>query len=165
MLFDFLCKNDYMPKTESINDLFKKTREETMKILELKRNYLDNGTFGKITHKGEFICHTVEKPWLSNQPSISCIPPGDYRLKHYSSTKHPSSFSLENENLGVSLYGDTIRTAILIHIANFEHELLGCIAPGLELHPNTWGVAKSKLAMGELKKLITTAEDWILRIT
>ena len=143
----------------------KTTSEEPMNILELKRSYLDNGTFGKLSHRGIPIMHTVERPWLSNQRSISCIPAGVYKLKRYTSTNYPSAFYLENTDLGVSLRGKTQRTAILIHVANFVKDVEGCIGPGMELHPTTWGVSQSRVAMGELNKLIKEGEEWELVIT
>ena len=172
--------NDYMPandtavglinavKNEVSNDVglaIKTTSEEPMNILELKRAYLDIGVFGKLSHRGIPIMHTVERPWLSNQRSISCIPAGVYRLKRYTSKNYPSAFYLENEDLGVSLQGNTQRTAILIHVGNFVKDVQGCIAPGLELHPTTWGVSQSRLAMTELNKLIKEGEEWELVIT
>lgn len=177
--------NDYMPQYETTIDLINAVKSEAtiegavsltgidlklstgepMNILELKRAYLDNGAFGKLSHKGIPIMHTVERPWLSNQRSISCVPAGVYKLKRYTSTNYPSAFYLENEDLGVSLRGNTQRTAILIHVGNFVKDVQGCIAPGMELHPTTWGVSQSRVAMGELNKLIKEGEEWELVIT
>ena len=138
--------------------------EKTTKIIELKRNCLDNGTFGKITLDGEFLCYTVERPWLSNLPFKSCVPPGEYDLHPYDSPKHPNCFYLENKNLGVSLSGTT-RTHILIHVANWVEEVEGCIGPGMSLHPARWGVGRSKSAMNKLRSLIDCDKfDWKLRI-
>lgn len=119
----------------------------------LQRAYLDNATFGKLTLYGAFVCYTVEKPWLSNEPYISCIPAGDYAVFDHVSPRHGSCYYLENRNLGVSLDNGTIRTSILIHVANFPNQLEGCIAPGLKLHPSTWGVSGSRAAMQMLKSL------------
>jgi len=123
-------------------------------MMKLERAYLDNCTIGKLYRHGQFLCYTVERPWLSNRKSISCIPPGEYKVEPYESPTFGDVFFLQNKALGVSLYEDTQRTAILIHPANFPHQLEGCIAPGLELNPDTWGVARSKDAMRLLKTYI-----------
>ena len=78
----------------------------------------------------ELICCTIEKPWLNNEPNVSCVPPGTYNLSPVLSPKFGHVYCLENINLDVSLNGDTQRTHILIHAANKASELLGCIAVG-----------------------------------
>ena len=35
--------------------------------------------------------------------------------------------------------------------ANFPKNVKGCIGLGTEYHPNTWGVANSRVAIGEFK--------------
>lgn len=129
--------------------------------LKLERAYLDNSTIGKLYYKGVKVCYTVERAWLNNQRSISCIPAGTYKLIPFSSKKHPKCFLLQNEMLNVGI-SHTHRTACLIHIANFPHEINGCIAPGLELHPTKWGVAQSRKAMDILRDLI--AENNITKL-
>ena len=122
-------------------------------MLRLERAYLDNCTIGKLFFQGEFVCYTVEKPWKNNAKSISCIPAGIYWIEPYHSQKYPNCYSLKCNALGVSVTGQH-RTYILIHPANFPSELEGCIAPGLELHPERWGVSRSRDAMGKLRVLI-----------
>ena len=137
-----------------------------IEILTLERLCIDDMvSIGKLYHKGQFVCYTVERPWLDNKHGISCIPPGLYDINPFNSEHHPNCFSLENENLGVSLYGDTTRTAILIHVANFPSDVEGCIGPGLSLHHQRWGVLNSREAMGNLRRLINTdIADWKLKI-
>jgi hypothetical protein len=119
----------------------------------LKRTYLDNCTIGKLYDGAKFICYTIERPWLSNQANISCIPPGEYSVKPYSSGKYENVFVLENYQLGVSIAANTPRTHILIHAGNFPEDIKGCIAPGLSLHPERWGVADSRSAMNLIREL------------
>lgn len=123
-------------------------------MLELKRAYLDNCTIGKLFYRGKFVCYTIERPWLNNKKGESCIPAGLYDLEKYDSAKHPDCFSLTCRDLGVGLTSDYHRNYILIHVGNFVKDIEGCIAPGLDLHPSTWGVANSKKAMEKLKILI-----------
>jgi len=135
-------------------------------MLKLKRAYLDNCTLGKLFYNGELICHTVEKPWKSNEPFKSCIPAGECAIECHHTEKHPDSFILLNENLGVGRNkGDSIRYGCLIHVANFPDDVVGCIGPGLSLHPSTWGVSQSRKAMDVLRKLIKLeSEEWKLLI-
>lgn len=114
------------------------------------------GTFGQLKVGGH-VYATVEREDLDNAPSVSCIPTGIYQLvPHQSSTKNKQlngqCYAMVNEELGIYHYPDVKakRYACLIHIANWPHELEGCIAPGLHYHPDKWGVASSTDAMREI---------------
>lgn len=96
---------------------------------------------------------TVELPWKDNQRCISCIPKGTYTaIKHHS------------PKFGPCLWIQNVpgRSEILIHPANFWHDLLGCIAPGEKhLHIDKDGsldVNKSRVTM---KKILELCEDQI----
>lgn len=100
------------------------------------------------THQGrvKLICYTIELPWLSNQPRISCIPEGKYELTRRYSQK-----------FGWHLLVNTVpnRELILIHPANDAvRELKGCIAPVSILTAEGKG-RDSKLA---LKKLMAVTD-------
>ena len=70
-----------------------------------------------------FSCFTLELPWRENQSSISCIPEGTYPITHRVSKQFGNHFHiLDVPN----------RTYILIHEANYVHQLRGCIAVGKE---------------------------------
>ena len=97
--------------------------------LTLKTMSFNNCTVGKLYVEGVFLCYTMEKPWKDNEVMISCVPDGVYDLIPCESPKFGSTYYLENKGLNVSLCGCTKRTHILIHKANMESELLGCIAP------------------------------------
>ena len=133
-------------------------------MLVLERSYLDNCTIGKMYHRGELICYTVERPWLNNQKSISCIPHGTYDLARYDSGRFPDCFSLTCHDLGVGLTNEYHRNYILIHPGNFPGDIEGCIAPGLSLHPATWGVSSSRDAMTKLRHLISDGEIKTIKI-
>lgn len=133
-------------------------------FLTIKRVYLPNCSIGTMYYNGTDIMHTVEKPYLSNKQFISCVPPGLYKLEKFHSDSHPNSFIIFNHDLGVGKFeGDSHRYGCLIHVANFPWEVEGCIGPGLEIHPEKWGVAQSRAAMDLLNKLIIT-NDWQLEI-
>lgn len=68
-----------------------------------------------------FQCFTLELPWLNNLPQKSCIPAGRYKIVPRFSAKYKSHLHiLDVPN----------RSWILIHEANYVHQLLGCIAVG-----------------------------------
>ena len=93
--------------------------------LVLYRTYNAEGTTGDLYIDGVFICHTIELPWLDNEPRRSCIPEGRYALQKRCSPKF-------DDHLLVT--GVKNRSMILLHPANHAtKELSGCIAPVVHL--------------------------------
>lgn len=93
----------------------------------------DEGTFGEIETDSGFTCLSAELPWRDNAKGKSCVPPGKYRCTWRSSPRLGRKCYWLEDVRG--------REAVQIHAANFagdaakglRSELLGCIAPGLEL--------------------------------
>lgn len=129
-----------------------------MKKLKLITKGLPTGTFGELFMNGSALCYTVEREWNNNLPSLSCVPAGTYRLKRHKSPKYGFCFALECPSVGVTIYGPSQRTHCLIHAANFPHQLEGCIAPGIEMHSDKWGVANSRTAMNKLLEILVDDE-------
>lgn len=73
------------------------------------------------TLQSVFSCFTLELPWKENQQNISCIPVGKYTVVPRYSEKY--SYHLHILNVPG-------REWILIHEANYVHQLRGCIAVG-----------------------------------
>lgn len=99
-------------------------------MLVLRRYELrsDKAVNGEFWHNSKLICFSVEKPWKNNQRRISCIPDGEYEmvfLPNGSKTFQYPCFLLKSV---------PNRSGIMIHRANRESQLLGCIAPNLELY-------------------------------
>ena len=83
-------------------------------------------TIGRLYCMDEFMCYTIERPWLDNQRRISCIPKGTYPLF----TKEYGRF-YDRYNLPIPILGSTDpRSEILIHPANYAKDLAGCIGVG-----------------------------------
>lgn len=121
-------------------------------IIDRLTRDLPNITLGRLAayNGGQVydIGYTCELPYLSNEQNISCVPPGRYDLiSRYSNTLKQHVLALQNYELGVTLRGPSQRTYVYMHVANFPSELEGCIAPGLVLHPDKWGVLESEDAM------------------
>lgn len=117
------------------------------------------GTFGEITHNGKFIVNTVEQVWANNERYISCVPAGQYSLILHESPSKGVCLALASHTLGVGISGPYQRTHCLFHVANFPHELQGCIGPGLDFHTEKWGVSSSKLGMKRLFEVFGLALD------
>ncbi len=124
-----------------------------MKTLTLRRRYFVDGTFSTLHDgAGEQLCCMVERPWQNNAPRQSCIPEGTYQLIPHTSPKFGQCYALEANTLGVTRYGPSLRTHILIHTANLPSQLQGCIAPGegFGVINNQWGVINSRAAFDKL---------------
>ncbi|MEO6671407.1 MAG: DUF5675 family protein [Ferruginibacter sp.] len=113
--------------------------------LQLTRSYYSTGTNGMLFYHSNFICFTIELPWVDNAPQHSCIPEGRYQLFMRYSLRHRTHFLLD---------GVSNRTLILIHPANDAmKELRGCIAPVMSLAGPGKG-SHSRQALQKLKELI-----------
>lgn len=104
----------------------------------------------------QFTLSTVELAWKDNASNVSRIWEGNYTCRHWNSKKHPDTLILEPTEP---------RTGILIHIANFSRELLGCIAVGLtHTDIDKDGLRDVKYSTEAMNKLrdITEHETYIL---
>ncbi len=125
--------------------------------LILTRKYFPEGTEGTLEWNGNFICYTIELPWLENQKRVSCVPEGEYILQQRYSKKFGWHLHL------VNVPG---RDLILIHPANdAKKELLGCIAP-VTKHTGIGKGNYSRKAFSAVKKLVypVLAENEVVKI-
>lgn len=137
-----------------------------MKTLIMYRKLLHDCAAGTLLLPNQLF-HTIERPWIPAQgyrggkSNVSCIPYGTYRLVKQHSVKYGIVWCLVNPSLGVYRYKsdrkhDTDRFACLMHIANYAHELAGCIAPGLGANYNPdeklYMVTNSTKAMNAIRK-------------
>ena len=115
---------------------------------------IPHATIGEL-RMGDITYYSIERPWKENKPFHSCIPLGTYTLKEHSSPKHPNTFALVNESLGVYHFNNEKgRYGILIHVGNTARDFEGCIGFGLILGclDRDWAVLKSKDATTEVLK-------------
>lgn len=123
-------------------------------------------TYGVMT-VDHLTVQTIERPWLPDnahkggQNGLSCVPVGTYQLMLHDSEMHPQTWALVNHDLGIYHWPNEIpttggRSTILIHPANFVHELLGCIAPGMTrgFAGGLAMVAQSRVAFAQLKAIV-----------
>ena len=112
-----------------------------MEIL-LIRTYHAAGVNGVLLLEGTELCKTIELPWKNNQPRVSCIPEGRYRLRR----RHSPRFREHFEVIDVK-----DRKYILFHAGNDAgKELRGCIAPVLQ-HTGEGKGSFSKAALERMK--------------
>ena len=105
-----------------------------MKTLKLERyESTQAGTFGRIHLPSGSEIHSLEKPWRDNKPNVSCIPSGVYVGINHMSPRHGQCIALVGGSVSLNP-SKAQRFAILIHPANYESQLEGCIAPGLSRH-------------------------------
>ena len=124
-----------------------------MRRFVLKRRYFEHGTYSTLHREdGSKVCCMVERPWMNNAKSKSCIPPGTYTLYPHKSPTFGECYALECKDLGVTRHGPSQRTHILIHKANYPSQLQGCLAPGVDFGfvGNEWAVVNSAAAFENL---------------
>lgn len=122
-----------------------------------------------ILQAGGRVFATMERPWIESPAGPggmrrqSCVPPGTYRVDPWNSVNFPETYIITNPQLGVYRQPGDIpadqawgRSAILIHVANFVRNVVGCIGLGME-HGQLGGepaVLRSIMAMRELNKIL-----------
>lgn len=127
-----------------------------MRRVHLKRfAYAPAATLGRLT-LDDHTWYTVERPWLGNKPFVSCIPQGFYHCRRYSSAKYPDTWEV---------CGVPERSQILFHVANWPRDVQGCIGLGMEPMGDTFGVARSRVAVGEFLRLLRDEDEFELMIS
>lgn len=104
-----------------------------MKLVRITAPSFPLGTWGRLFLQG-FSCVTVERPWLNNQPFISCIPAGVYKVGW--STFWKGGY----ETLEILDVPD--RTEIKVHKAIWPEHVEGCVGVGttIAVHEGRLGI-------------------------
>jgi len=92
-----------------------------MKLTLTRLENHKDGVFGELKDGEKLLCYTVEKRWHNNQQQVSCIPLGTYHVTKRISQKYGHHWHLQDV---------PNRDLILIHNANWSHQLKGCIGVG-----------------------------------
>jgi hypothetical protein len=128
-------------------DLNKSTEDRGVNLLIIRETFSEVSTIGKLFLDGEFLCDTLENPYLDNQRNISCIPEGEYpvriRLPRESATR---------DYMHLLVKDVPNRDYILFHIGNSAKDTRGCILVGIGTEQDL--VKNSRLAMELLMKEI-----------
>ncbi|WP_432460817.1 DUF5675 family protein [Agarivorans sp. QJM3NY_25] len=135
------------------------------KPYKLVRQYFEHGTFGQLFSPCDTkLTVSIERPWLNNQASISCIPEGTYKIIRLNSPKFGDCLGLSAPTLGVSHdHSGILRTHILIHPANLVSQLEGCIALGerFGVLNGQWAALNSKHACALFSAYIDQQQPWL----
>lgn len=134
-------------------------------VLYLERaESTDEGTFGRLRGEG-LALHTAELPWKDNRPTLSCIPPGEYRCRRCVSPRFGPVYEVTD------VPG---RSHVLIHKGNWagdreKHkrcDVEGCILLGLGLGvlDGQKAVTGSKTAVDKFMAALRDRE-FLLKIT
>jgi len=110
---------------------------------------------------------TIEQEWREDpdreggESNNSCVPAGTYKLIPHTRPDGKEVVALINEDLGVYYLAEDRpaeggRFLILCHIANWSHNVIGCIGPGIGKADSDQGpmVTSSKAAMKKLMDYI-----------
>ena len=140
------------------------------KICRKYRKEQTEGTleiYDEDTGELEFVCKTLELPWLDNQTGISCIPEGYYDVIPRSSPKY-------GNHLHVTEVPN--RSLILIHPGNYagsknpktgKSDIRGCILVGKDIVDiNGDGIKDITSSKNTFRELMRIAPDgFVLEVT
>jgi hypothetical protein len=132
-------------------------------------------TQGFLTFPKHTFC-TIEQEWRPDpdrpggESNNSCVPAGIYHLRPHTRPDGKRVVALVNEDLGVYYLEEDLppeggRFLILMHIANWSHDVVGCIGPGTGKAQSDKGpmVTSSAAAMRKVMEYIGD-DDAILEI-
>jgi hypothetical protein len=110
--------------------------------LSLSRHYTPIATLGELRiHPANdhgttlFACKTIERPWLDNQPHVSCIPSGTYTIRKRRSPVVERTSGGEFRE-GWEVTDVPGRSYIMFHPGNWSTNVEGCIAVGRSFDPS-----------------------------
>jgi len=125
----------------------KNTEDKGVNLLIIRDTFTDVSTIGNLYLDGEWLCDTLELPYIDNQRSISCIPIGQYKVR----MRYPRE-SATRDYLHLLVKDVKDRSYILVHIGNSAKDTRGCILVGIGTEQDF--VKNSTLAMELLMKEI-----------
>ena len=128
-------------------DIKKSTKGKGVNLLIIRETFSEVSTIGKLFLDGEFLCDTLENPYLNNQRNISCIPEGQYKVRLRTARE-----SATKEYLHLLVQDVPDRSLVLFHTGNTAKDTRGCILVGIGTEQDL--VKNSRLAMELLMKEI-----------
>ena len=120
-------------------------------------------TLGILKVNDAFCSVTLERPWLNNQPDISCIPLGTYPLLRVRDRITSGGMNI------LSTYEVQIpsRAGVLFHVGNYVRDTHGCILCGLgfsfpQVEPM---ITNSTLAFSRFIEMTNNADSATLTVS
>jgi len=127
--------------------------------LTLKRVSLDaQGTYGVLIDGTRPFAVTLERPWLNNERSVSCIPAGQYVCRRVQSPKFGNAFEVT---------GVPERSHIVFHKGNQVEETQGCILVAEQfgkLGNGNMAVLQSGQGFSELMLMLAGLDEFTVNI-
>ena len=127
--------------------MLKSTEVKGVNLLILRDTFTEVSTIGNLYLDGEWLCDTLENPYLDNQRNISCIPEGQYKVRLRTARE-----SATKEYLHLLVEEVPDRSLILFHAGNSAKDTRGCVLVGIGTEQDY--VKNSRLAMELLMKEI-----------
>ena len=127
--------------------MLKSTEVKGANLLIIRSTFTEVSTIGKLFLNGEWMCDTLENPYLNNQRNISCIPAGQYKARLRTARE-----SATKDYLHLLVQDVPDRSLILFHSGNTAKDTRGCILVGIGTEQDF--VKNSRLAMDLLMKEI-----------
>ena len=125
----------------------KNTEDKGVNLLIIRETFTEVSTIGNLYLDSEWLCDTLENPYIDNQKSISCIPAGQYKVRLRTARE-----SATKDYLHLLVEDVKDRAYILFHRGNAAKDTRGCILVGIGREQNR--VKNSTLAMDLLVKEI-----------
>ena len=125
----------------------KNTEVKGVNLLIIRDTFTDVSTIGNLYLDGEWLCDTLENPYLNNQRNISCIPEGQYKVRLRTARE-----SATKDYLHLLVQDVPDRSLILFHSGNTAKDTRGCVLVGIGTEQDF--VKNSRLAMDLLMKEI-----------
>jgi hypothetical protein len=119
----------------------------SINLLIIRDTFTEKSTIGKLFLNGEWLCDTLELPYINNEKSISCIPEAEYKVRLRTAKE-----SATRNYLHLLVEDVKDRKFILVHIGNSARDSRGCVLVGIGREQDF--VKNSRLAMDLLVKEI-----------
>jgi hypothetical protein len=116
-------------------------------LLIIRDTFTEVSTLGKLFLNGEWLCDTLENPYINNERRISCIPASQYKVRLRTARE-----SATRDYLHLLVKDVPNRDYILVHIGNSAKDTSGCILVGIGTEQDF--VKNSRFAMELLMKEI-----------
>ena len=129
------------------NLLSRKNQEVKANLLLIREKFTEKSIVGKLYLNKEYVCDTLENPYINNERNISCIPTGNYNV----SLRTPR-MSATRDYLHLIVQEVPDRSYILFHRGNKPEHTQGCILVGFNNQQDY--VSKSTYAMDFLMRRI-----------
>ena len=123
------------------------TEVKGVNLLILRDTFTEVSTIGNLYLNGEWLCDTLENPYLNNQRNKSCIPEGQYKVRLRTARE-----SATKDYLHLLVQDVPDRSLVLFHVGNKSSDTRGCVLVGIGTEQDF--VKNSRLAMELLMKEI-----------